>query len=144
MTMTIEWRYTTQEGLGILSLAGFLGADAVNRFTGAVGWVVARGSGPVILDLTELRGWSVSGRLAVAQACRRLEAEGRRPELAALPADGSADPEGTLLSDGALGPDGSRPEVTVHHDLTAALAAHREVDPAAEIREWRTTAWPGA
>lgn len=56
--MTIEWRYTTHQDLGVLSLAGFLGADAVARFTGAVGWALARGTGPVILDLTELRGWS--------------------------------------------------------------------------------------
>lgn len=58
--MTIEWRYTTHHSLGILSLAGYLGPDAVHRFTGAIGWVQARGTGPVILDLTELRGWSAA------------------------------------------------------------------------------------
>lgn len=56
--MTIEWRYTTRQDLGVLSLAGYLGADATDRFTGAIGWALARGTGPVILDLTGLLGWS--------------------------------------------------------------------------------------
>ncbi|MFE9446324.1 anti-sigma factor antagonist [Streptomyces sp. NPDC006602] len=42
--MTIEWRYTVDQELGILSVAGHLGPDAVHRFSGAVGWVVARGA----------------------------------------------------------------------------------------------------
>ncbi|MFF3289322.1 anti-sigma factor antagonist [Streptomyces sp. NPDC003023] len=127
--MTIEWRYTTHQDLGVLSLAGFLGADAVHRFTGAVGWVLARGAGPVVLDLTELRGWSVGGQLAVAQAGRRLASEGRLLELAAIPADGS------------LVPDGSHPPLTVHSDLAAALAAHGRPD--GPVREWRSDDWPG-
>ncbi|MFH8789279.1 hypothetical protein [Streptomyces roseoverticillatus] len=131
--MTIEWRYTIQQDLGILSLAGFLGADTVDRFTGAVGWVLARGAGPVILDLTALRGWSVGGQMAVARAARRLAAEGRRLELAAIPADGS------------LVPDAAHPPIPVHCDLPtalAALAAHR--GEAAEQREWCSDEWPGA
>ncbi|MZE51860.1 anti-sigma factor antagonist [Streptomyces sp. SID5770] len=121
--MTIEWRYTVREELGVLSLAGFLGAEAVDRFAGAVGWALARGTGPVILDLTSLRGWSVGGRLAVARAARRLAAEGRRLELAAIPADGS------------------HPAVLVHPDLPTALAAHGV--PAGGQREWRSDEWPG-
>jgi hypothetical protein len=129
-TMTIEWRYTTHQQHGVLSLAGFLGAEAVDRFTGAVGWVLARGTGPVILDLTELRGWSVGGQLAVAQAARRLAAEGRRLELAAIPADGS------------LVPDGAHPPIPVRCDLATAVAAYQDVsDPA---REWCSDDWPGA
>lgn len=54
--MTIEWRYTVEQDLGILSVSGYLGPDAVHRFAGAVGWVVGRGTGPVVVDLTELRG----------------------------------------------------------------------------------------
>ncbi|MFJ8390710.1 STAS domain-containing protein [Streptomyces sp. NPDC094438] len=126
--MTIEWRYTTHPHLGVLSLAGHLGGDAVARFTGAIGWALARGTGPVVLDLTELRGWSVSGQLAVAQAARQLADEGRRLELAAIPADGS------------LVPDGAHPPVPVHHDLAAALSAHQVSE---EQREWRTADWPG-
>ncbi|MFB7225315.1 STAS domain-containing protein [Streptomyces sp. NPDC056227] len=119
--MTIEWRYTTHHSLGILSLAGYLGPDAVHRFTGAIGWVQARGTGPVILDLTELRGWSAAGQLAVAQAARQLHSGGRRLELAAIPADG------------CLVPDGTHPPIPVHCDLPTALATHR--DPAWDGRE---------
>ncbi|WP_328395342.1 STAS domain-containing protein [Streptomyces sp. NBC_00390] len=127
--MTIEWRYTTHENLGVLSLAGFLGADAVHRFSGAVHWVLARGTGPVILDLTELRGWSVGGQLAVAQASRELTAEGRSLELAAIPADGS------------LVPDTTHPPIPVHTDLPTALAAHRHAGE--QVREWCSDDWPG-
>ncbi|WP_314612893.1 STAS domain-containing protein [Streptomyces stackebrandtii] len=127
--MTIEWRYTVQKELGVLSLAGFLGAEAVDRFTGAVGWALARGTGPVVLDLTSLRGWSVGGQLAVADAARRLAAEGRRLELAAIPADGS------------LVPDGTQPPLVVHCDLPTALAAHEA--GAEGQREWCSDEWPG-
>ncbi|MEV4423877.1 anti-sigma factor antagonist [Streptomyces sp. R-07] len=128
--MTIEWRYTVQQDLGVLSLAGFLGADALGRFTGAVGWAVARGAGPVVLDLTRLRGWSVGGQLAVAEAAVRLRAVGRSLELAAIPADGSLVPESDV------------PAVPVHRDLAAALAAHRGAG--AEQRAWHSDAWPSA
>ncbi|MGW1004360.1 STAS domain-containing protein [Streptomyces sp. NPDC002520] len=127
--MTIEWRYTTHPSLGVLSLAGYLGPDAVARFTGAIGWVLARGNGPVILDLTELRGWSAGGQTAVAQAARQLADEGRRLELAAIPADGS------------LVPDGAHPPIPVHVDLPAALTAHQAVP--GEQRQWCSDAWPG-
>lgn len=59
--MTIEWHCTTHRDLGILSLSGYLGTEAVTRFAGAIGWVLARGTGPVVLDLTALRGWSPGG-----------------------------------------------------------------------------------
>ncbi|WOX23235.1 anti-sigma factor antagonist [Streptomyces solicathayae] len=120
--MTIEWRYTIQPDLGVLSLAGYLGADAVGRFAGAVGWAVARGTGPVILDLTSLRGWSDGGRAAISEAAARLTAEGRSLELAAAPDDDC-------------------PPIPVHTDLPAALAAHR--GGGAEQREWRSDEWPG-
>ncbi|MFB6709765.1 anti-sigma factor antagonist [Streptomyces sp. NPDC056333] len=96
-----------------LSLAGHLGPEAVARFTGAIGWVLPRGTGPVILDLTELHGWSVGGQTAVAQAARQLAQAGRRLELAATPADGS------------LVPDGTHPPIPVHCDLPSALTAHQ-------------------
>ncbi|WP_418958068.1 anti-sigma factor antagonist [Streptomyces tritici] len=121
--MTIEWRYTIQPDLGVLSLAGFLGTDAVGRFAGAVGWAVARGTGPVILDLTSLRGWSDGGRAAVAEAAARLAAQGRSLELAAAP-------------------DGGCPPIPGHPDLPAALAAHR--GGGEEQRAWSTGDWPAA
>ncbi|SFT31439.1 hypothetical protein [Streptomyces sp. ok210] len=111
--MTIEWHYTIHPDLGVLSLAGHLGPEAVARFTGAIGWVLPRGTGPVILDLTELRGWSVGGQMAVAQAARQLAQAGQRLELATIPADGSPVPDGT------------HPPIPVHCDLPTALTAHR-------------------
>lgn len=128
--MTIEWRYTTHPGLSVLSLSGYLGADAVERFSGAVGWVLARGTGPVVLDLTSLRGWSAGGQLAVAAAARRLAMEGRGLELAAIPADGS------------LVPTGDNPQIPVHCDLPTALAAHHHRGD--ERREWCSDDWPGS
>ncbi|MBN0048526.1 anti-sigma factor antagonist [Streptomyces actuosus] len=130
--MTIEWRYTSEQGLGILFVAGYLGPDAVHRFGGAVGWVVARGSGPVILDLTELRSWSAEGQVAITEAARRLADAGRSLELAAIPADGS------------LVPRGDCPDIPVHCDLAAALAAHARHASAPEDgrQAWRTDGWP--
>ncbi|MEK2478824.1 MULTISPECIES: STAS domain-containing protein [Streptomyces] len=133
--MTIEWHYTVEENLGVLSVAGYLGPEAAHRFTGAVGWVLARGTGPVIVDLSELRSWSSEGQLALADAARRLTAAGRPLELAAIPADGS------------LVPPGDCPPIPVHADLTAARTAHGArpgQGDEAENRNWRTTGWPAA
>ncbi|MGG2464171.1 STAS domain-containing protein [Streptomyces sp. RGM 3693] len=131
--MTIEWRYTVEEDLGILSVAGHLGPEAARRFTGAVGWVLARGTGPVIVDLSELRGWSGEGQLAITDAARRLTEAGRSLELAAIPAEGS------------LVPAGGCPPIPVHADLTTALASHGAPQPnghGTERHEWRTSGWP--
>jgi len=130
--MTIEWRYTVEQDLGILSVSGYLGPDAVRRFAGAVGWVVGRGTGPVIVDLTELRGWSAEGQLAITDAARRLAAADRSLELAAIPADGS------------LVPDGDCSPIPVHADLVGALASHstRHGQAPEGRHEWRTTGWP--
>ena len=129
--MTIEWRYTVEQDLGILSVTGYLGPDAVHRFAGAVGWVVGRGSGPVIVDLTDLHGWSAEGQLAITEAARRLAAADRSLELAAIPADGS------------LVPGGDCPSIPVHADLAGALAAHspRHGEPSQGRNEWQTTGW---
>ncbi|MBK3566712.1 STAS domain-containing protein [Streptomyces sp. MBT62] len=130
--MTIEWRYTVEQELGILSISGYLGPDAVHRFAGAIGWVVQRGSGPVIVDLSALRGWSAEGQSAITEAARRLATAGRGLELAAIPADGS------------LVPDADCPPIPVHADLAGALAAHRtrNGEPPEGRHEWRTTGWP--
>lgn len=129
--MTIEWRYTVEDGFGVLAVAGYLGPEAVRRFHGAVGWVVARGTGPVIVDLTELRSWSTEGQSAIIEAARRLGEAGRGLELAAIPADGS------------LVPTGDSPPIPVHTDLTAALGAQGagRGGQADVHREWRTTGW---
>ncbi|MEK0099504.1 anti-sigma factor antagonist [Streptomyces sp. A475] len=129
--MTIEWRYRIEQNLGILSVAGHLGPDATHRFNGAVGWVLARGTGPVVVDLTELRGWSSEGQLAITDAARQLADSGRTLELAAIPADGS------------LVPNGDCPAIPVHSDLPTALAAHAPSGTGDEdAQEWRTEGWP--
>ncbi|OXZ00587.1 STAS domain-containing protein [Streptomyces diastatochromogenes] len=132
--MTIDWHYALVEGdLGILSVAGYLGPEAARRFGGAIGWVVARGTGPVIVDLSELRSWSAEGQLAIAEAARRLAQAGRSLELAAIPADGS------------LVPAGDCPDIPVHSDLAAALATHAQPTSAPEDGQqqaWRTDGWP--
>jgi len=132
--MTIEWRYTVEQELGVLSVSGYLGPDAVRRFEGAVGWALGRGTGPVVVDLTGLRAWSAEGQLAITEAARRLAAAGRSLELAAIPADGS------------LVPDKDCPPIPVHADLAEALAAHstRHGEPSEGRHEWRTTGWPAA
>ncbi|MEV0908226.1 anti-sigma factor antagonist [Streptomyces hokutonensis] len=129
--MTIEWRFTVEQELGVLSVSGYLGPDAVRRFEGAVGWAVGRGTGPVVVDLTGLRAWSAEGQLAITEAARRFAAAGRSLELAAIPADGS------------LVPDGDCPPIPVHADLAGALAAHSALHgkPPRGRREWRTTGW---
>ncbi|MDF3288120.1 MULTISPECIES: STAS domain-containing protein [Streptomyces] len=126
--MTIQWRYTNRDDLGILSLSGYLGAEAVARFAGAVGWALARGAGPVILDLTALHGWSPAGQVAVLDAARRLAAHDRPLELAAIPADGS------------IVPAGEQPPIAVHCDLATALTAHQPLS-AERRQEWRTADW---
>jgi hypothetical protein len=127
--MTIEWRYTVEQDFGVLSVSGHLGPDAVHRFVGAIGWAVGRGNGPVIADLTGLRGWSAEGQQAIIESARRLAAAGRSLELAATPAD---DP---------LVPAGDCPSIPVHRGLADALAAHSawHGEPPQGRHEWRTT-----
>ncbi|WP_461035025.1 anti-sigma factor antagonist [Streptomyces mayteni] len=67
--MTIEWRHAVERDLDILSVTGHLGEEAVRRFHGAIGWILAHGTGPVII---ERRGWSATGQQAIAEAARRL------------------------------------------------------------------------
>lgn len=110
--MTIQWRYLAQPGCGVLSLSGYLGSQATTRFTGAIGWALARGTGPVIVDITGLEGWSQSGREAVVLAAIRLAAQGRALELAGLTHDHIA-----------LDVRPDDPDIRQHPDLDAALSA---------------------
>ncbi|MGW7608939.1 anti-sigma factor antagonist [Streptomyces sp. NPDC054766] len=129
--MTIEWHYTAGEDFSVLSLSGHLGPEGAHRFTGAVGWVLARGAGPVVADMNGLRSWSVNGRLAVIEAARQLSAYGRSLELASIPADGS------------LVPDGDCPPITIHTDLAADVAGHDADSQGGDGRQqWRTSGRP--
>ncbi|MGI5517734.1 anti-sigma factor antagonist [Streptomyces sp. CA-106131] len=90
--MTIDRHCTVEDNPGILSVAGHLGPDAVRCFSGAIGWVLARGTGPVIVGLPGLRSWSAEGQPTIAEAARRLGEADRSLEPAAIPADSSLVP----------------------------------------------------
>ena len=136
--MTIQWHFQDGAGVGVLQISGYLGAESVPRFAGAVGWALARGRGPLIVDLKALHGWSPQGQAAVRDAVLRLAEQQRTLELAALPtgADTALIPE--------LG------GIPVHSDLDAALAAHPAVAEEAteepgeqpqRMQNWRSAGW---
>jgi len=130
--VTIQWRHESRAAVGILALSGHLGAGEAARFTGAIGWALAYGAGPLILDLTALQGWSAPGRDAIVQAARRLAAQHRTLELAAAPADAT----GLATAD-------SHVTIRVHPDLATALAAHgASVEEPGEHQVRHTTGWP--
>lgn len=105
--------------MAILHLNGFLGDDAVTRFSGAVDWSASRVGGPLIFNAGTLMGGSELGRFALWAAAGRLAASGRAVAICAhsrmIPSEQPAD----------------GPEIGVYPDLTAALAAitheHRPV-----------------
>jgi hypothetical protein len=112
--VTIQWRYENRVGLGVLYVTGFLGAVAVDRFRGAVGWALARGTGTLIVDVTAY-GIDTAGLAQIADAARRLAVHGRPVELC------GALPEADLAE--------LRPVVAhVYPDLDAALATHASAE----------------
>ncbi|MEU9186740.1 anti-sigma factor antagonist [Streptomyces sp. NPDC048484] len=129
--MTIKWHYQTLPGVGLLSLAGYLGHDTTGRFSGAMGWALARGHGPLLLDVSALYGWSPAGQDIVHAAALRA-AEHQRPlELAGLPVSG------VPLASGA------GPQIRTHAALAEALDAHHIPEPHQQsaLRQLRTTGW---
>lgn len=131
--MTIQWSFQSIPGVGILSVSGYLGCDAANRFRGAAGWALARGEGPLVLDVSALHGWSSAGQDLIHDTALLLAPHQRPLELAGLPADGTP-----------LAPVATCPAVRRHHDLATALASHRALLPSQgpAHRQWRTTRWP--
>ncbi|MHA6761906.1 STAS domain-containing protein [Streptacidiphilus sp. PAMC 29251] len=137
--MTIQWHFQDGAGAGVLQVSGYLGAESVARFAGAVGWALARGTGPLIVDLKALHGWSPQGQAALRDAVLRLAEQQRTLELAAVPAG----------ADSALIAELSG--IPVHLDVDAALAAHPaapEADQAPEAlarqrrkQNWRSAGW---
>lgn len=97
--MTIQWHLTTGPSVDILQISGFLGDDAVARFTGAVGWALARGEHTLLLDCTRLNGWSHAGEQAVANAAHALADQSRDLVLVAPPALIGTLPAYTHLAD---------------------------------------------
>jgi anti-anti-sigma regulatory factor len=74
----MDWTYQARRGVGIIELHGFLGDSVLARFSGAVGWALARGAGPVVVDLTRLQGCSATGKAALEGAAGRAGAAGRK------------------------------------------------------------------
>ncbi|WP_241748371.1 STAS domain-containing protein [Streptomyces sp. M3] len=64
----MHWDSTERDGVGVLQLFGYLGRQDAHRFEGAVGWVRSRSTGPLVLDLSGLLGWSEEGEAAVVRA----------------------------------------------------------------------------
>jgi hypothetical protein len=131
--MTIQWHYQTLPGVGLLSLAGYLGQDNTGRFAGSVGWSLARGEGPLLLDVSALYDWSPAGQEAVQAAALRARDQDRPLELTGLPASG------TPLTNGPGA------EIRTHPDLAAAMAAHHVPQPHHDtaLRQRLTTGWRG-
>ncbi|MCX4755134.1 hypothetical protein [Kitasatospora purpeofusca] len=80
--MSIQW--DLDHGADLLRLSGCLGQDALHRFTGAVDWTRAHRTGPVILDLSALRGWNTEGEAAIVDAAARLGAHHGPPAVCGL------------------------------------------------------------
>ncbi|MEU2432640.1 anti-sigma factor antagonist [Streptomyces sp. NPDC007861] len=115
--MSISWSVEEQRGVAVMSVAGFLGNNAIGRFSDGFNWVVTRSAGAVVLDFTELLGWSAEGEAAVIQAAAGLRSAGRPLRLCGL-----ARLEVTALWAGHLD------AMTVCSDLDSALNA--EAPPA--------------
>lgn len=74
--MAMNWTYQNSRGVSVLELRGYLGDSALARFSGAIGWALARHAGPVAIDLTCLQGCSASGQAALEEAAQRAAAAG--------------------------------------------------------------------
>lgn len=112
--VALVWSYEARDAVGVVHLAGYLGVDDVDRFAGAVGWVIARRPGVVLLDATGLLGFSVEGRAAIGSAAARLVDAGMPVHACAARALAVHD-----LAWGAL---------ILYPDLEAALAALENAD----------------
>ncbi|WP_345482577.1 STAS domain-containing protein [Actinopolymorpha pittospori] len=108
--MTLQWHNEKQRGITILHLTGYLGESAIDRFAGAVGWVLAHGTGPIVLDLADLHGWSDEGQAAVVDAATRLASHERILVICGL----HRVPE-------PKAPGNFGPPITVYPDVGAAL-----------------------
>jgi hypothetical protein len=112
--VALVWSYEARGAVGVVHLAGYLGADAVARFEGAVGWVIAQRPGVVLLDTTDLLGFSVEGRAAIGSAAARLADAGIPVHACVTPELAAHD-----LAWGAL---------SLHPDLATALATLENAD----------------
>ncbi|TDC73677.1 hypothetical protein [Streptomyces hainanensis] len=68
----MSWNHDHRDGIDVLTVTGFLRHDVTHRFADGVDWVTAHSAGPVVLDLTHLRGCDKPGERAVLNAIDRL------------------------------------------------------------------------
>jgi len=68
----MQWHFEERNGVGVLFLSGFLGERVVHRFEGGFDWACSRCSGPVVVDVSALKGWSSEGEAAIVDAASRL------------------------------------------------------------------------
>ncbi|MFB7292373.1 hypothetical protein [Actinacidiphila glaucinigra] len=80
----MNWSHDNRDGVDILTVGGYLGNAATDRFAGAAGWVLAHATGPILFDLSGLRGWSDQGERAVLDTMDRLHALGCRVALCGM------------------------------------------------------------
>ena len=111
--MSISWSVEEQHGVAVMSVAGFLGDNAIDRFTDGFIWVMARSTAAVVLDLTGLLGWSAEGEMAVIQAATRLQNSERPLSLCGLDRLDVTNSWAEQLD-----------TTTVYPDLDSALKAH--------------------
>lgn len=124
--MAMNWIYRNRQGVGVLGLRGYLGNSSLADFTGAVGWVLARRTGPVVVDLTGLQGCSASGHAALGgEAAERAAAAGR---VFAVCGPHGIDAQRTWQ--------GQRAAIPVYADLGAAVAALRPRQREIRLRGW--------
>lgn len=130
--MSLQWRYERLDELGVLALAGRLESATIPRFFGALNWPLARGEGPLLLDLSVLAAWDAAAGAAIGTAARRLATGARRLELAAAPAGLSK----LVATD-------RRAPIGIHPDLVCALRAHGvDATQMGQRRVWHTSGWP--
>ena len=106
--MSLTWSYEVSGQVLVVYLAGHFGADSIDRFDGALRWMLAQEPVAVVIDASGLRGWSIEGRGAVADAARLIQELGARVWLC------GADE----LSPAAASPD----TASVYADVATALA----------------------
>lgn len=110
--MPMNWCFESRQGVGIIELRGYLGDSALARFNGAVGWALARCTGPVVIDLTHLQGCSASGEAALQEAAQRAAARRRVLAICGCPSAAAR-----------LSSDGQPVTIPAYADLGTAVTA---------------------
>lgn len=104
--MAMQWDFEGCGGVGVLRQGGYPRNDGYGQLSGAVGWALTRGDGPIVIDLTHLLGCSAGGASAIGQAAHRTAGHQR------------------AVAPPVLGGDPARQSVRDHPDRQAAMRGH--------------------